>query len=80
MGRSISELQAVLNALGAPVQKYEGWGDVGYNYMIGPGGQIYECRSLAYDGAHVAGHNAGNIGIAARIMASVLPEAPQAGL
>jgi hypothetical protein len=53
-----------LKALGWPVQTYTGWGDVGYNYMIGPGGRIYEGRDLAYDGAHVSGHNGGNIGIA----------------
>jgi hypothetical protein len=51
-------------ALGFPAQAYTKWGDVGYNYMIGPGGRIYEGRDLAYDGAHVSGHNPGNIGIA----------------
>lgn len=37
---------------------------VGYNFLIGPSGRIYEGRNLAYDGAHVRSHNAGNIGIA----------------
>lgn len=55
--------RAPLKALGLPIQTYEN-GDVGYNYMIGPGGRIYEGRSLAFEGAHVRGHNPGNIGIA----------------
>ncbi|WP_162269638.1 peptidoglycan recognition protein family protein, partial [Pseudoalteromonas luteoviolacea] len=38
--------------------------DVGYHYMIDERGIIYEGRSLKYAGAHVGGHNQGNIGVA----------------
>ena len=49
-------------SLGAP-QSY-GFGDVGYNFMIGSDGTIYEGRPLQYEAAHVGGHNAGNVGVA----------------
>lgn len=49
---------------GRPAQHYENWGDVGYNFLIGADGTIYEGRALKFEGAHVANHNAGNIGIA----------------
>lgn len=38
-------------------------GDIGYHYIIDRAGRIWEGRSLAYQGAHVRGHNPGNIGI-----------------
>jgi hypothetical protein len=38
--------------------------DVGYHFMISEDGTIYEGRSLEYAGAHVKGHNQGNVGIA----------------
>jgi hypothetical protein len=48
-----------------------GWGDIGYGYLIGPDGTIYEGRSprrsppgQAPAGAHVRDHNAGSLGIA----------------
>jgi hypothetical protein len=41
-----------------------GWGDVGYHYMIDRNGKIYAGRNLVYEGAHVSGHNPGKIGIA----------------
>ncbi|MHB1326129.1 MAG: N-acetylmuramoyl-L-alanine amidase [Thermoleophilia bacterium] len=42
-----------------------GWGDIGYNYLIGPGGQIYEGRmgGNGVIGAHALGWNTGSIGI-----------------
>lgn len=40
-----------------------GWGDIGYNYIITVDGKIYEGRSLVYMGAHCPGHNDGSIGI-----------------
>lgn len=43
-----------------------GFGDIGYNYLIDPNGNIYEGRSGANGviGAHAYGHNTGTIGIA----------------
>ena len=43
--------------------KGKGFDDVGYHFLIGPDGKIYEGRSLKYEGAHVLGKNPGNIGI-----------------
>lgn len=45
-------------------QKTNGWADIGYHFLIGQQGLIYEGRSLDSIGAHVRGKNAGNIGIA----------------
>ncbi len=39
------------------------FGDVGYHFLIDYVGRVWEGRSLAYWGAHVAGHNEQNIGI-----------------
>src|SRR5262245_8752497 len=40
-----------------------GWSDVGYHFMIGPAGQIYEGRRLYHKGSHVENANTGKIGI-----------------
>jgi hypothetical protein len=40
-----------------------GWCDVGYHFLIGTNGTIYEGRPLHLLGTHVGGHNSGNIGI-----------------
>ena len=45
-------------------QKTNHWSDIGYHFLIGQHGTIYEGRSLKSMGAHVKGKNAGNIGIA----------------
>lgn len=40
------------------------WADIGYHYIIGKDGKIYEGRLLSYYGAHVKNNNTANIGIA----------------
>ena len=40
-----------------------GWCDIGYHFVIDRDGTIYEGRPLNQRGAHVGGHNTGNIGI-----------------
>ncbi|MCA9607791.1 MAG: N-acetylmuramoyl-L-alanine amidase, partial [Myxococcales bacterium] len=40
-----------------------GWCDVGYHFLIGMDGTIYEGRPLELVGAHVGGNNMGNVGI-----------------
>lgn len=40
-----------------------GWDDVGYHYLIHPGGKIYEGRKIYHKGSHVSGANTGKIGI-----------------
>ncbi len=43
----------------------KGWGDIGYNFLIGPDGNIYEGRAGGdyVVGAHAALHNVGSLGI-----------------
>lgn len=40
-----------------------GWCDVGYHFLIGSDGRIFEARPLHLLGAHVANGNTGNVGI-----------------
>ncbi|MBX3249913.1 MAG: N-acetylmuramoyl-L-alanine amidase [Myxococcales bacterium] len=44
-------------------QDTRGWCDVGYHFLIGSDGKVYEGRPLHLIGAHVGGGNTGNIGI-----------------
>ncbi len=39
------------------------WDDVGYHYLIHPGGTIYEGRKIYHKGSHVSGSNTKKIGI-----------------
>jgi hypothetical protein len=49
------------------IQRYHmdtnGWCDVGYHFLIGQDGRVYEGRPLELLGSHVGGNNTGNIGI-----------------
>ncbi|MFH1435999.1 MAG: N-acetylmuramoyl-L-alanine amidase [Pseudomonadota bacterium] len=49
------------------IQRYHmdsrGWCDIGYHFLVGIDGSIYEGRPLHLIGAHVGGQNTGNIGI-----------------
>ena len=40
-----------------------GWCDIGYHFLIGADGSIYEGRPYALLGAHTGGQNSGNVGI-----------------
>jgi hypothetical protein len=40
-----------------------GWDDVGYHFMVAPGGTIYEGRRLVYKGSHTELANTKKIGI-----------------
>ncbi len=39
------------------------YGDIGYHFIVDYAGRVWEGRKLLYQGAHVLGRNAGNIGI-----------------
>ncbi|MHC5022970.1 MAG: peptidoglycan recognition protein family protein [Planctomycetota bacterium] len=41
------------------------WGDIGYHFAVDRAGRVWECRPLAWQGAHVKNHNPGNIGVVA---------------
>lgn len=57
-----------INARLRQIQNYHidvrGWCDIGYHFLIGPDGKVYQGRSENTVGAHVAGANSGNVGIA----------------
>ena len=40
-----------------------GWCDIGYHFLVGTDGSIYEGRPLSLLGAHVGGQNTGNVGV-----------------
>lgn len=44
-------------------QHHMGWQDIGYHYLIGPEGNIYEGRPSWAAGAHAKGYNRHTIGI-----------------
>lgn len=41
----------------------KGYGDLAYHFAIDRSGSVWEGRSLAYEGAHVAGQNERNVGV-----------------
>jgi len=41
----------------------KGWGDIGYHFAIDRDGRVWQCRPLAWQGAHVKDCNEGNIGV-----------------
>ncbi len=41
----------------------QGWADIGYHYIIDPGGRVWQGRPISLQGAHVRQNNPGNIGI-----------------
>ncbi len=40
-----------------------GWADIGYHYIIDPGGRVWEGRGVQYQGAHVQDQNEHNLGV-----------------
>lgn len=40
-----------------------GWADIGYHFLIGRSGAVYEGRDLRVRGTHVGGYNTGSAGI-----------------
>ena len=41
----------------------KGWGDIGYHLVIDRAGELWQGRSIRWQGAHVKDHNEGNIGV-----------------
>lgn len=44
--------------------KQLGWNDIGYNFLVGGDGNVYEGRGWDAEGAHTKGYNTKSIGIA----------------
>jgi N-acetylmuramoyl-L-alanine amidase len=49
-------------AHGSP-PKGRGWKEIGYHFLVQPSGEIQAGRSVDEIGAHVQGHNEGNVGV-----------------
>ncbi|MBL9141751.1 MAG: N-acetylmuramoyl-L-alanine amidase [Phycisphaerae bacterium] len=45
------------------LQRDDGWGDIGYHFIVDRAGRVWEGRSLRYQGAHVKWCNENNIGV-----------------
>jgi len=52
------DLRAVLNG-----HRRRNYGDIGYHLIVDYAGRVWEGRSLAYEGAHVAAENENNVGV-----------------
>jgi hypothetical protein len=61
--RSAADVAADLRHIWAGHTR-RGYGDIGYHFLVDYAGRLWEGRPLIYEGAHVAGHNPGNLGIA----------------
>jgi len=44
-------------------QEERGWADIGYHFVVGADGRVAEGRVIGMMGAHVGGHNDGNVGV-----------------
>jgi len=63
-GGSQDESATALRAIQRYHMESNGWGDVGYHYLIDAAGRIFEGRELRWQGAHAGGaNNAQNIGV-----------------
>tara|TARA_R110002074_G_scaffold47314_10_gene121353 strand:+ start:3980 stop:4945 length:966 start_codon:yes stop_codon:yes gene_type:complete len=65
---SLAATQQALRVIQNSHMNGQGFGDVGYHFLIGPGGRIFQGRDMEWKGAHVRGDNSadrnpGNIGI-----------------
>ncbi len=63
-GGSLDETAAALRKIQRHQMQNQGWGDIGYHFLIDASGRIYEGRTLEWQGAHASGNNNNqNIGI-----------------
>ena len=63
-GRSQSAAADLIRRIQRYHVRENGWGDIGYHFVIDGSGKIWEARSLKWQGAHAGGvNNRGNIGI-----------------
>lgn len=66
----------VIQSIARYHRKNLGWADIGYHFIIGRDGRVYEGRSSLYQGAHVGGHNENNLGIS--MMGNFMKKLPTA--
>ncbi|MEM9835866.1 MAG: N-acetylmuramoyl-L-alanine amidase [Bacteroidota bacterium] len=58
-----SDWAALVRSIWSSHVNFNGWDDVGYNYLIDPDGLIYEGRGSDTRGAHFCGDNTGTMGV-----------------
>ncbi len=63
MGRSDINDVEVIRSIANYHVNHKGWADIGYHYLIGRDGRVYEGRPVAKQGAHTGGNNERNLGI-----------------
>ncbi len=61
-------------------QDVNGWADVGYHFLVGPDGTLYEGRDLRVRGRQVSGANTGTVGIVLLGNFEEIPSVPAAQL
>ncbi|MBN2491034.1 MAG: N-acetylmuramoyl-L-alanine amidase [Planctomycetes bacterium] len=80
---SVEEVAQLLRAIQQEHFR-RGWADIGYHYVVDPAGRAWECRPIAYQGAHAGNHdlNRGNIGVSMMgdFNSQPVPEAQRRGL
>jgi len=57
-GSSRARIETIRNG-----HRGNGWGDIGYHFVIDRNGRVWEGRAINWQGAHVRNCNEGNIGI-----------------
>lgn len=59
--KGASSVRAIQKFHQGPERK---WSDIGYNWLVGDDGTIFEGRGWGFSGAHARGHNSVSIGVA----------------
>ena len=64
-GANVHAVASLLQKIQGEHMSGNGWGDIGYHYLIDPDGRVYEGRRLEFQGAHAGNHdlNHKNIGV-----------------
>jgi len=57
------ELEAIREFHSGAESKDRHWADIAYHFAVDRAGRVWQARPLAYQGAHVKGHNEHNLGI-----------------
>src|SRR5205085_1881586 len=58
-----TELDHILNFHAGTQPNDRHWADIAYHFVVDRAGRVWQARPLAYQGAHVKGHNPHNLGI-----------------
>ncbi|MCP3916394.1 MAG: N-acetylmuramoyl-L-alanine amidase [bacterium] len=60
----LAESHSAIRRIQSAHMSGEGYGDIGYHFLVDPAGRIFQGRDMRYQGAHAGGNNnVGNVGI-----------------